>query len=114
MSADKPSILLIGNDPPLEYLLERYASRGGYRLQSIHSLSSDIDISKMQPESIWFSSLEALEACQPQRNAISACNVPVVVCSSIPDDTRAMDLGADYLLLHPLTYDSFLSALSQK
>lgn len=110
---DKPSILLIGNDPSLEYLLERYASRGGYGLQSIRAVTPDVDISQMQPQSIWFSSLEMLEASQPQRNAILACNVPVVVCSSIADDARAMELGADYLLLHPLTYDRFLETIDQ-
>jgi len=108
---DKPSILLIGNDPPLEYLLKRYANRGGYQLQSIHAIAPDVDICQMQPHSIWFSSLDVLEAFQPQRNTFLACNVPIVVCSSISDNARAMDLGADYLLLHPLTYDCFLSTL---
>ena len=78
---DKPSILLIGNDPPLEYLLKRYANRGGYQLQSIHAIAPDVDICQMQPHSIWFSSLDVLEAFQPQRNTFLACNVPIVVCS---------------------------------
>jgi DNA-binding response OmpR family regulator len=110
---DKPSILLIGNDPSLEYLLQRYADRSGYRLKSIHSIASNPDIFKMQPISIWFSSLDMLEASQSQKDIILSCNVPIVVCSSIADDARAMDLGADYLLLHPLTYDHFLSTLDQ-
>jgi hypothetical protein len=110
---DRPCILLIGKDPPLEYLLERYAFQGGYRLQSIHSVTHETDICQMRPQSIWFSSLEVLEAFQPHRNAILACNVPIVVCSSIADNARAMDLGADYLLMHPLTYDCFLSTLAQ-
>jgi len=110
---DRPSILLIGNDPPLEYLLERYANSGGYRLQSLHAVDSDTDICQMQPQSIWFSSLDVLEEFQPRRSAFLACNVPIVVCSSIADNARAMELGADYLLLHPLTYDCFISTLSQ-
>ncbi len=111
--ADKPSLLLIGDDPSLEYLLERYAYRGGYHLQSIHAIVPDVDLGQMKPKSIWFSSLDVLEAHQPQRDTILACDVPIVVCSSIADDARAMDLGADYLLLHPLTYDCFLRTLSQ-
>lgn len=111
--ADKPSILLIGNDPSLEYLLERYAYRGGYHLQSIQAILPDVNISKMKPKSIWFTSLDVLEAHQPQRDTLLACDVPIVVCSSIPDDARAMDLGADYLLLHPLTYDCFLNTLNK-
>ena len=110
---NKPSILLIGNDPSLEYLLERYAHRSGYCLQSIRSISPDVDIFQTQPQSIWFSSLDVLEAFQSQKSMILSCNVPIVVCSSIADDARAMDLGADYLLLHPLTYDCFISTLGQ-
>jgi hypothetical protein len=110
---EKPSILLIGNDPPLEYLLERYAYRGGFRLQILHAISPDVDICQLRPQSIWFSSLDVLEASQPQRNTFLACNVPIMVCSSIADNARAMDLGADYLLLHPLTYDCFQSTLAQ-
>lgn len=110
---EKPSIVLIGDDPSLEYLLERYAYRGGYRLQSVRTISPNIDIRQMQPQSIWFSSLEVLEAFQPQMNTISTGDIPIVVCSSIADDARAMDLGADFLLLHPLTYDCFLSTLGQ-
>jgi len=109
----KPSILFIGNDPSLEYLLERYAYRGGYRLQSVRAITPNVDFCQMQPQSIWFSSLDVLGAFQPQKNTILACNVPIVVCSSIADNARAMDLGADYLLLHPLTYDCFLSTLGQ-
>jgi hypothetical protein len=109
----KPYILLIGNDPSLEYLLKRYANRSGYCLQSIHSISPNVDIFQMQPQSIWFSSLDVLEAFQSKKDILLSCNVPIVVCSSIADDARAMDLGADYLLLHPLTYDCFLSTLSQ-
>jgi hypothetical protein len=107
----KPSILLIGNDSSLEYLLERYADRIGYHLQSVRSIAPNVDIFQMQPESIWFSSLDVLEAFQSQKDTILSCNVPIVVCSSIADDARAMDLGADYLLVHPLTYDCFLSTL---
>jgi hypothetical protein len=110
---DLPSILFIGNDPPLEYLLERYANSGGYRLQSIHAADKGMDICKLQPKSIWFSSLDVLEEFQPRRNIFLACNVPIIVCSSIADNARAMELGADYLLLHPLTYDCFLSTLAQ-
>jgi hypothetical protein len=110
---DKPSILLIGNDPSLEYLLERYATRGGYRLRSIGAITPDVNLGEMQPQSIWFSSLDVLEAFQPQRNTIMACNAPIVVCSSIDDEVRAMDLGADYLVLHPLTYDCFLSTINK-
>jgi len=111
--ADKPLIVLIGNDPFLEYLLERYANQGGYSLNSIRTISPEVDICRMRPQSIWFSSLEVLEVFQPQINTLSTCSVPIVVCSSTPDNARAVDLGADILLLHPLTYDCFLSTLSQ-
>lgn len=111
--SDKPSILLIGNDPSLEYLLDRYAYRSGYLLKSVSPNEPNVDILQMQPQSVWFSSLDILEAFQSKKDIILSCNAPIVVCSSIADDERAMDLGADYLFLHPLTYDCFLSTLGQ-
>jgi DNA-binding response OmpR family regulator len=34
------------------------------------------------------------------------------VCSSVNDQARVHELGADFCLVHPLTYDRFLAALT--
>ena len=107
----QPLILLIGNDPPLEYLLTRYANKGGCEIQSMRDLNPEIDIHALRPLSMWFSSLDVLEESQPLRAKAASLDIPVIVCSSVADDVRAIELGADYVFLHPITYDCFLSTL---
>jgi hypothetical protein len=66
----------------------------------------------MGPAAVWFASLETLEAFQPLNAALANCDIPLVVCSSVADELRARELGADYCVLHPLTYPDFVTALS--
>jgi len=66
----------------------------------------------MQPAAVWLPSLETLEAFQPLKSTLTNFNIPVVVCASVADEARARELGADYCLLHPVTYGDFLNALA--
>ena len=105
-------ILLIGTDSVLTYLIERYAERSGYEVRVLPSMPSPFDANDVQPAVVLFSSIENLEAAQAQIARLSNSEIPLLVCSSINDQTRAHELGADYCLVHPLTYDGFLAALT--
>lgn len=105
-------ILLVGADPALEYLLKRYARESTYDFNTLRDLGAAPDWKALRPQAVWFSSLEVLAAEQALRAAIANETIPVVVCSAVPDDARATELGADYFFVHPLTYDSFLSTLA--
>lgn len=107
-----PIILLIGNDAALTYLIERYAQRSGYQVRVQPIVPSPTDGTEPQPAAVLFSSIENLEAAQSQIAHLSNAEIPLLVCSSINDQTRAHELGADHCLVHPLTYDSFLTALA--
>jgi CheY-like chemotaxis protein len=109
--ADQPYILFVGNDPSLEYLLERYAQRSGCGVRCVRDMTPDLDMHDAGLKSVWFSSLDMLESFQPLRPSFLNLDIPIVVCSSIADDARAVELGADYMFLHPITFDSFQSAL---
>ena len=109
---DQPSILLVGQDPALEYLLKRYARQSGYELQSLSEVPPELDLRTLRPLVLWFSSLEVLEALQPLRATLANEAIPIVVCSSVADEARAIESGADYFFLHPITYDCFLSTLT--
>jgi len=106
-----PVILLIGTDAALAYLIERYAQRSGYQVRVQPIVPSPTDGSDVQPAAVLFSSIENLEAAQAHIAHLSNAEIPLLVCSSINDQTRAHELGADHCLLHPLTYDGFLAAL---
>jgi hypothetical protein len=109
----QPAVLYVGNDPSLEYLLGRYAQRSGCRIESIRGNSLDLEAGAPRPLSVWFSSLEVLESSQALRAAAAGLDIPLVVCAAVSDDARALDLGADFIFLHPVTYDFFLSTLGQ-
>ena len=107
-----PIILLIGNDAALAYLIERYAQRSGCEVR-VHPIvpapAADLD---PRPAALLFSSIENLEAAQSQIMQLTSAEIPLLVCLSVNDQSRARELGADHCLVHPLTYDGFLAALT--
>jgi hypothetical protein len=111
----QPFILLVGQDPALAYLLERYGQHSGHGLRSVQSVPTFVDVCAMAPAAVWFTSLETLEASirvEPLSASLANSDIPLVVCSSVADETRARELGADYCVLHPLTYPDFVTILS--
>ena len=106
-----PTILYVGNDASLEYLLGRYAQRSGCRIESTPANLLETDVGALRPLSVWFSSLQVLETARAVRSAAASLDIPLVVCLSVADDARALELGADYVFLHPITYDCFISTL---
>jgi DNA-binding response OmpR family regulator len=105
-------ILLISTDSPLTYLIGRYAERSGYRIETLDSVPPAQYVCASKPALLIFPSIESLESAQPTILELSNQDVPVLVCSSVADEARARELGADYCLLHPVTYDGFTTALA--
>ena len=113
MQPPAPSkILMIGNDPALDYLIGRYAEQGGYGIASMQTIPSAEEACALQPVAILFQSVEGLAASQALVRDLAAFDFPLLVCSSVTDEARARELGADRCLLHPLTCDSVLAALT--
>lgn len=108
-----PRVLMIGNNASLVYLLERYAQQGGYLLRHRTVIPPLEEIRAFQPDAILFSSLEELEMAQSLIAGLDAEDPLILVCSSLADEERARELGADQCITHPLTYDKFCSALSR-
>lgn len=105
-------ILMLGNDSALAYLIGRYAAQSGYRVTVMQGVLQAEDVCALKPAAILFTSVESLESAQSLVTGLANCDIPVLVCSSIADEARARELGADHCLLHPLTYDSFIAALA--
>src|SRR6266496_2185030 len=108
----QPTILLVGNDSTLSYLLGRFAERSGYLLTVISESLSIKEIESINPTVIIFISTELLVTRQTLVVELANFDAPIMVCSSVVDQARARELGADYCLLHPLTYDDFQTALA--
>ena len=105
-------ILVIGADTALAYLLGRYAEQSGYGIAMQQTIPSATEVCGLQPSAILFLSFENLGAAQFLLADLGSCDIPVWVCSSVADEARARELGADHCLLHPLTYDSWVAALA--
>jgi len=106
-----PTLLLIGSDTTLGYLLKRYAERGGYPFKVNAESVSSREIADINPVVIIFLSTELLARHQTFVKELTSLEAPILVCTSVVEEARAIELGADYCLLHPLTYDDFQTAV---
>ena len=110
-SNSRPAILLIGRDATLSYLFGRFAEQSGYHLAG-HSENLSVEqIEIVKPDVILFLATELLAKHQPLMTELANLELPVMVCSSSAEEARARELGADYCLLHPLTYNDFQTAV---
>lgn len=105
-------ILMIGNDPSLAYLIGRYAEHNGYCVTFTETIPDASEVCNQKPVAILFPSVEGLESAQLLIAGLVNCDIPILVCSAIADEVRAHELGADYCLLHPVTYKGFTEALA--
>jgi DNA-binding response OmpR family regulator len=105
-------ILLVGDDEALAYHIERCGQQSGFRVRVERTLPKPSHGQRLEPAVVWLSSLDVLASLRPRKTGLIGDDAPVVVSSSVADDRRARDLGADVWVLHPLTYQHFLAALS--
>jgi hypothetical protein len=103
---------MIGADTSLAYLIGRFAEQSGCGVSVMRTVPSVAEVCDLEPAAILFPSVENLGAAQSLVADLANHDVPVLVCMSFADEARARELGADYCLLHPLTYDDFLAALA--
>jgi len=108
----KQTLLLMGNDVELSYLLGRFAEQIKYQLTIAPEKISMQDVAITNPAAIIFSSMDRLDKAQTLITELAHLEVPIIVCSSVSDQVRARKLGADSCMLHPITFDGFQSALS--
>ena len=111
-SSPQSLILMFGNDTALAYLIERYAAESGFGVTTKQGILQADDVCTLKPAAILFTSVESLEAAQGLVAGLANCDIPVLVCSSLSDEARARELGADRCLLHPLTYEGFHEGLA--
>ncbi len=114
MTAIKPikeTILLIGNDDRLVYLLQRFVEQGGWTMVTRPPQVSGDEVLRMEAGVVIFDSIDQLRDAQLLVDDLAENEVPVLVCASLVDESAAGELGADACLLHPLTYDQFYAAL---
>jgi len=111
-SKTRHTILLVGKDATLGYLLGRFVEESKWALAVLPVITSVQEITEINPRAIIFLSTELLEKAQPLVVELASLEMPIVVCSSVADEAKSRELGADYCLLHPITYDGFQTVLA--
>lgn len=106
------TLLVIGNDDRLIYLLQRFAEQSGCQMIQRTFAPWIDEMRRLKPVAIIFLSMELLQAAQSLVEDLSTRETLVLVCTSLGDEIRARESGADACLFHPLTYDDFRIALS--
>jgi CheY-like chemotaxis protein len=112
IGSKQSTLVIISNNASFIYLIQRYADRIGFSVTVVLPTVLAETISRSVPIAAIFSSTENLEASQALVTELTNRDVPIMVCSSEIDQIRTRELGADYCLLHPLTYDEFQAALA--
>jgi len=108
----QPKIMMIGNDPMLVYLLQRYAEQGGCEMILRSFAPMAAEVRRLKLVAIIFSSLEYLHTAELLIEDLSAHEVMVLACVATAEEARAREYGADICLVHPLTFENFWAALS--
>ena len=111
MSSPGSRIALVAGDASLTYLMERYTERIGLGFEVVADPPPPTVLEAVSPGLVWFPSLDSLARWRGDGHPTTAAETAVVVCTSVPDERRARDLGADYCLLLPLTFDDFRAAV---
>ena len=106
------NLILFGNNKSLVYLINRYAEEFGYELFTLDMTSSINEITRIEPSAIIFSSISQLENAQQLIEILYNYDIPILVCTSLVDKIKAVKLGADMCLVHPLTPDNFQKTIS--
>jgi DNA-binding response OmpR family regulator len=107
----RQTILLVGKDKALSYLLGRFVEQSQCASTALPGVTSAREIADVNPKAIIFLSMKELEATQALMTELTSLETLIIVCSAVSDEVRAGELGADSCLLHPITYDSFQNAL---
>lgn len=101
------TLIILGGDSSFNYLIRRYAERLGYSIVNMPISTVVEQVHELKPAAVIFASMENLEGAQPLALGLANRDVPLIVCSSLADQIRARELGADYCLVHPFVYDNF-------
>lgn len=106
------TIILVGNDERLVYLLQRFIEQSECQLIPWLAIPSAAEITRILPSVIVFSTIDLLEAAQPLLDLTTEHEIPIMVCTSVAGEAHARELGADECLFHPLTLNHFKAALT--
>jgi len=114
-----PRILVVEPDGAMACLLQETLSLEGYAVQVTSSADDALEMARnQQPDLVLLESnladrqMDGWELCRVFKNSEELCNIWVVMATSHPDQSLALDAGADLYLPKPFDMPSLLSEVS--
>ena len=114
-----PRILVVEPDGAMACLLQETLSLEGYAVQVTSSADDALEMARdQQPDLVLLESnladrqMDGWELCRVFKNSQELCNIWVVMATSHPDQSLALDAGADLYLPKPFDMPSLLSEVS--
>lgn len=109
-------IMIVGGDSHFSYLMQRYVRRSGNKMITANLGEDHLALARCQkpvaivlvvdlPETIGWQILKTLKA-DPETKRI-----PLIVCSWLDEEARALAAGADSYLRMPILYADFEDTL---
>jgi DNA-binding response OmpR family regulator len=114
-----PRILVVEPDGAMACLLQETLSLEGYAVQVTSSADDALEMARhQQPDLVLLESnladrqMDGWELCRVFKKTEELCNIWVVMATSHPDQSAALDAGADLYLPKPFDMPSLLSEVS--
>jgi DNA-binding response OmpR family regulator len=114
-----PRILVVEPDGAMACLLQETLSLEGYAVQVTSSADDALEMARhQQPDLVLLESnladrqMDGWELCRVFKSTEELCNIWVVMATSHPDQSLALDAGADLYLPKPFDMPSLLSEVS--
>jgi two-component system phosphate regulon response regulator PhoB len=114
-----PRILVVEPDGAMACLLQETLSLEGYAVEVTSSADDALEMARhQQPDLVLLESnladrqMDGWELCRVFKNTEELCNIWVVMATSHPDQSAALDAGADLYLPKPFDMPSLLSEVS--
>lgn len=112
------TVLVVDDNPDVVALFRRYLREQPYRvIQATSGASALRVVGELQPDAIvldvMLPSLDGWDILQQLRGRAETRDVPVIVCSVLPERTLALSLGVSDFLAKPVTRPALLAALQR-
>ncbi len=114
-----PRILVVEPDGAMACLLQETLSLEGYQVQVTSSADDALEIAHSQPPDLVLlesaladRQMDGWELCRTLKESEELCNIWVVMATSHPDQSLALEAGADLYLPKPFDMPSLLNEVS--
>lgn len=113
-----PRVLVVEDDPETRRYYRSVLERGGFVVEQAHNGLQALDKARAQPPDLVLTDiavpgLDGIALCRHLRGEAGTRDVPVLAVTGYDDrqyNTRALDAGANRILLKPLDADTLLAA----